>query len=178
MKKPKKVIGWFLIVASGFFLLFAVLSSDTENSDSHNQTASPTGNNSPAIIISGSSNTVNQAAPGAIINNGASDETLQKIINLKDAELYERTQSEYPYGCIVVGLQNDSHLIYGSDFRGIQTTFDPNAITFSVTNGIAHIKISNFTVIDSVHFNKFYGNTRGWVVGSFDNHISNQHIMI
>ena len=72
MKKPKKVIGWFLIIASGIFLLFAAFSSDNEKAESHNQTAITTGSNSSTVNLSatasGSNSTLIQAAPGSTVN--------------------------------------------------------------------------------------------------------------
>jgi hypothetical protein len=112
MKKPKKVIGWFLIVASGgYFLITAFSSSDKEKSDSHNQTS----------IASGAGATA-QAA-GRDINNGVSDATLQKVLNLKDVELSERMSADYPHGCIILGLENGK-VIYDSRLKDVKVTAD------------------------------------------------------
>ncbi|MGA3164270.1 MAG: hypothetical protein ABSD77_08785 [Verrucomicrobiota bacterium] len=151
MKKPKKVIGWFLIIASCAFLLFAVFSSNTEKSEDRNQIATTSGNNSPATIqsatVSGSNNTVVQAAPGATVNASLSDESIKLIQEgmlalqkEKDAEL----KAKFNLGYILFTATDRNEIIpLGSpmdeilkvDWKsGYNVSFSDSAVTLTLPN--------------------------------------------
>jgi hypothetical protein len=67
MNKPKKFIGWFLIIASVIYFSIAIFSSNTEKPDSHNQTVTTSGNNSPVTFQSAT--TINNTTQDVSSNN-------------------------------------------------------------------------------------------------------------
>jgi hypothetical protein len=136
MKKPKKVIGWFLIIASGGYLLFAILSSGNESK--------PATSSSVTATVSGSGSTA-QAA-GHDINNGIPTSALQQVLNLKDVELSERMLSDYPHGCIILGLENGK-VIYESRLKDIVVNADWNSVIIAkdTTKKTIGITIPNFS---------------------------------
>jgi hypothetical protein len=64
--------------------------------------------------------------------------TLKQVLNLKQVDLSESFLSEFPYGCIIVGLQNNGHAAFDERLNGIQVNVDPKNVEFSISNGIAH----------------------------------------
>jgi hypothetical protein len=135
MKKPKKVIGWFLIIASCIYFSIAAFTTNTERSDSHNQTATTAGNNSPTY----------QAGHDITVQNGVSEATLQKVLSLKDVELTERIQNEFPQGCVLLGMQNGK-VLYDSRLRDIAFTADWDNARLKVEGTNAMIDIQHIDV--------------------------------
>jgi hypothetical protein len=80
--------------------------------------ATTSGNNSPA-----------QAAGHDIIN-GASDQTLQQVLNLKDVELSERMLADYPHGCVILGLENGK-VIYDTRLKDIKVITDWDNVKYA-----------------------------------------------
>ena len=136
IKKTKKFIGWFIIIASGTYLVFAVFSSSKEDKppDKYVVTATVSGNGQA------------QAA-GHDIVNGVSDSTLKQVLNLKDVELSERMLTEYPFGCVVLGLENGK-VVYDARLKdGMILTADWDNATIKIEGAMAHIHIPNIKML-------------------------------
>jgi hypothetical protein len=125
MKKPKKLIGWFLIVASTGYLLLAIFTSDSEKTDSHNQIAT----------TSGSNNTVIQAAPNSTVNLGISETEMRELLRNKSIAANREFSDKYPCGYVIFGAVNGK-IIYepnfstlkipNSDLENAKLTINPN----------------------------------------------------
>jgi hypothetical protein len=115
LKKPLSVGVKSALIAGCAIIIAAVvgLLHKESSADNHAQqiTATAFGNGSSA-----------QAA-GHDINNGVSDSTLQQVLNLKDVELSERMLTDYPHGCVILGLENGK-VIYDSRLKEIKVTAD------------------------------------------------------
>gem|GEM_PF-900998 len=107
------------------------------------------GPGSIAIGANANAGNITQTA-GRDINNGVSDATLQKVLNLKDVELSERMLSDYPHGCIILGLKNGK-VIYDSRLKDIQINGDWDNAKFVIdTNSqIAFLLLPHFSWISA-----------------------------
>jgi len=96
MKKPKKVIGWFLIVVSIGYLLLATFSTQKETSKNHAQTASANGGSnslvaqateSTNVTLKNNSENPSISAPAnsgnlAIQIGGTNNSVTQSVVNM------------------------------------------------------------------------------------------------
>jgi len=107
MKVKRKALGWVLVSIATIALVAMIFwpDNDAKPSDSHNQAASTSGDNSPAVnqsaIASGSNSIVVQAAAGATVNLGLSDaniELIRKALEASEKENKAKLDNLFPGG--------------------------------------------------------------------------------
>ena len=145
IKKPKKFIVWFLIIISGGYLLFAIVSPSEKNksADNYKQTVITSGNNSSAanfsVIALGSNSTTIQAAPGAIVNAAinpisATNPSVEGNFNTVYGNV---SQSIHGNGNTIVGATDNrgNTIITQSMAVGFGSHVGPNSISIGAFSG-------------------------------------------
>ncbi len=107
-----------------------------EVSDSHDIAATTSGSNSPAYA----------AGRDVNVQNGVSDSTVQQLLNLKAVELSERMLSEYPHGCLLLGLENGK-VIFDSRLKDIQMDADWDNATITINGGNVKLIIPKLAIV-------------------------------
>jgi hypothetical protein len=139
-KKRPVIIGVLVILGIVFVILAAFSPPDGKPSGGYVQTATSSGNGSPATVQSatapGSNAVVIQAVPGATVNFGLSDESI-KLIRQGMVSVEKKHQSElmnwFPGGYLIFTAIKGEQIV-PLDRKSDQNIFNTDWTEFSITS--------------------------------------------
>lgn len=112
--------------------------------DNHNQTASTSGNNSPAMnaATTSSNSPIYQAGGNITVNNGISVEALHQLLKAKAADDAVLLAEEYANGYTLFGIAN-GEVVFEPHYSGIKANWGRISILVDRANKIAQITIES-----------------------------------